>query len=103
MYAREFGYRIVPGQEEKAVALCQSFVATLRERGLRAHVVAGNALDATLHVVEEYYSLSCMEATHAALQCDENYRSDACAWAAEFYPLVQSALPAVVTREQLAA
>lgn len=100
MYVREFGYHVVPGQEEKAVVLCRQFVEALCERGINAYVHVGKGLHAMLHVVEEYLSPAGMYAARAALECDENYRSAVCAWAAEFYPLVQAAIPAVEMHEQ---
>lgn len=103
MYVRQLGYKIVPGQEERAIVLCRNFVEALCDRGIRAYVLVGNKLDATLQVVEEYVSLDSMHAARAALQCDENFCGAVTTWAAEFYPLVQAALPAVVMREQLAA
>lgn len=103
MYVRQFGYQVARGYEEKAAELCGHFVEALRERGVRAYVLAANRFDSTLHVVEEYLSLDSMYMARAALECDEGYRAAACAWAAEFFPLVRAALPAVVVPERLAA
>ena len=103
MYVRQFGYKIVPSQEVKAVALCRQFADALCERGFRARVVVDRPTDATLLIVEEHLSLSSMVAAQQALECDENFRSALCAWASEFYPLVQASMPAVVMREQKAA
>lgn len=75
MYVRQFGYTIVPGQEEKAIALCGMFVEALRERGIAVQMLVGGRSNATLQLVEEYTSREAMQAARTALDCDEAYRT----------------------------
>lgn len=103
MYVRQFGYAIVPGQEEKSVALCTQFVGALRERGVRAQVLIGGRGETTLQMAEEYASLEAMHATRQVLEGDESYRSAVSAWASAFYPLVRAAAPALVLQSRQAA
>lgn len=103
MYVRQFGYTIVPGQEETAIALCGMFVEALRERGIAAQMLVGGRSNATLQLVEEYVSREAMQAARTALDCDEDYRTAVSGWAAQFYPLVQSAAPALLLRDRQAA
>lgn len=103
MYIRQLGYKIVPGQEEQAVALCQGLVEALCERGVRAYLHIGGAPEATVQVIERHSSMAAMLAAHAALEREESYCAAVCAWAMAFYPLVQATLPAVVTGLQAAA
>jgi hypothetical protein len=103
MYVRQFGYTIVPGQEEKAVTLCGRFVEALRERGIAAQILVGGRDGSTLQLVEEYVSREAMYAARAALEGDASYRSAASGWAAEFYPLVAAAAPALLLHDRQAA
>ena len=103
MYVRQFGYTIRPGHEAQAATLCVRFVDMLRRRGVRAHVLVGGERDATLQLAEEYPSLEALRVARRALECDENYRSAASAWAAAFYPLVQASVPAMLLRDSQAA
>jgi hypothetical protein len=103
MYIRQCGYTIHAGHEEQATALCTRFVEVLRRRGVRAHVLVGGKWDAMLQLVEEYPGLEALRVVRRALECDEGFRSVVSAWAAAFYPLVQTSAPAMVLREQQAA
>ena len=103
MYVRQCGYTIRAGHEEQATALCARLANVLRRRGVRAHVLVGGKRDATLQLVEEYPSLEALRVVRRALECDESFRSAVSAWAAAFYPLVQTSAPAMVLREQQAA
>lgn len=103
MYVRQFGYRIVPGHEEKAIALCSSFADVLRQHGVVARVLVGDGHAATLQLEEEYDSLDAVGDTRKALESDERYHDAVSRWAVDFYPLVQSATPAVVLRRPVAA
>lgn len=102
MYVRQFAYRIVSGNEERAVALCERFARTLRDHGVRARVLVGQG-DATLQLVEEYTSNTAMTVSRAALERDPAYRAALVAWASDFYPLVQAAAPAVLLHDRPAA
>ena len=103
MYVRQSGYTIRAGHEEQATALCARFADVLRRRGVRAHVLVGGKRDATLLLMEEYSSLEALRVVRRALECDESFRSVVSAWAAAFYPLVQTAAPAMVLRDSQAA
>lgn len=103
MYVRQLGYKIVPGREETAAALCQGLVEALCERGVRAYLQVGGAAEATVQVIERHSSVAAMLSAHAALERDESYCNAVCSWAMAFYPLVQATLPAVVTGLQAAA
>ena len=103
MYVRQCGYEIVAGREDQATELCRQLVQSLGELGLTAHVVAGKRQGSRVVVVEEHLNPRSMLECQRALECDENVRAALCAWAAEFYPLVQAAMPAVMLRERLAA
>src|ERR671937_1287463 len=99
MYVRQCGYTIRAGHEEQATALCARLANVLRRRGVRAHVLVGGKRDATLQLVEEYPSLEALRVVRRALECDDNFRSAVSAWAAAFYPLVQTSAPAMVLRD----
>ncbi len=103
MYIRRFGYKILPGQEERALVLCHHYVQALRERDIQAQIAVSTSRDATLHIVEEYSSPETMREVRRRLEADESFRRTITAWATEFYPLVQAAYPARHSGDQAAA
>ena len=100
MYMQQYAYTIVPGQERRAVALCERLARVLRERGLRTRVLVGGAPQVTVQLVEEYTGVSEMGMARASLRRDAAYRDLVVAWAAEFYPLVSAYAPAMLLNDQ---
>jgi hypothetical protein len=103
VYTRRFGYKIIPGQEERALVLCHHFVQALRDREIQAQIVVSSSRDATLHIVEEYNCSESMREVRSRLEADEGFRRTITTWATEFYPLVQATDPARPSGDQAAA
>ena len=99
MYIRQLSFSIIPGSEERAVALCSRYAARLRAFGIPARIAIVRQGAFTLQLCEEYVSLEDLESKRRFLDRNDMYHNELSTWARDFYPLVQAASPVLIVHE----